>query len=29
MPNYLLQNPDDARARMFYAMTLAEMGRKR
>jgi Flp pilus assembly protein TadD len=27
MPNYLLQNPDDARARMFYAIALAETGR--
>ena len=27
LPNYLLQNPDDSRARMFYAVTLAEMGR--
>ena len=26
LPNYLLQNPDDARARMFYAITLAENG---
>ena len=28
MPNYLLQNPDDARAKMLYAVTLAEVGRK-
>ncbi|NJD30512.1 MAG: TIR domain-containing protein [Gammaproteobacteria bacterium] len=28
LPNYLLQNPDDSRARMFYAVTLAELGRK-
>jgi TolB-like protein/Flp pilus assembly protein TadD len=28
MPNYLLQNPDDSRARMFYAIALAELGRK-
>lgn len=28
LPNYLLQNPDDARARMFYAITLAEMNRR-
>ena len=28
MPNYLLQNPDDARARMYYAVVLAEMDRK-
>jgi TolB-like protein/Flp pilus assembly protein TadD len=28
LPNYLLQNPDDARARMFYAMTLLELGRR-
>lgn len=28
LPNYLLQNPDDARARMFYAITLAETHRK-
>jgi tetratricopeptide (TPR) repeat protein len=27
MPNYLLQNPDDARQRMFYATVLAEIGR--
>ncbi len=27
MPNYLLQNPDDSRARMFYAVSLAEVGR--
>jgi adenylate cyclase len=27
LPNYLLQNPDDARARMYYAITLAEKGR--
>ena len=26
MPNYLLQNPDDARARMFYAVTLCDVG---
>jgi TolB-like protein/Flp pilus assembly protein TadD len=28
LPNYLLQSPDDSRARMFYAVVLAEMGRK-
>jgi adenylate cyclase len=28
LPNYLLQNPDDARAKLFYAMTLLELGRK-
>ena len=28
LPNYILQNPDDSRARMFYAVTLAEVGRK-
>lgn len=28
LPNYILQNPDDSRARMFYAVTLAEAGRK-
>jgi TolB-like protein/Flp pilus assembly protein TadD len=28
LPNYLLQNPDDSRARMYYAITLAEKGRK-
>jgi TolB-like protein/Flp pilus assembly protein TadD len=28
MPNYLLQNPDDSRARMFYAITLLEVGRR-
>ena len=28
LPNYLLQNPDDARARMFYAITLAETNRR-
>jgi adenylate cyclase len=27
MPNYLLQNPDDSRARMFYAITLCDAGR--
>lgn len=27
MPNYLLQNPDDARARIFYAHDLIEVGR--
>ncbi len=27
LPNYLLQSPDDARARMFYAGVLAEDGR--
>jgi tetratricopeptide (TPR) repeat protein len=26
MPNYLLQNPDDSRARMFYGITLLETG---
>jgi adenylate cyclase len=28
MPNYLLQNPDDSRARMFYAVTLCNVGDK-
>lgn len=28
VPNYLLQNPDDARARMFYAISLSETGRR-
>ncbi|MCM2312906.1 MAG: tetratricopeptide repeat protein [Steroidobacteraceae bacterium] len=28
LPNYLLQNPDDARARIFYAATLAKTGHK-
>jgi adenylate cyclase len=28
LPNYILQNPDDSRMRMFYAVTLAEVGRK-
>jgi tetratricopeptide (TPR) repeat protein len=28
LPNYLLQNPDDSRARMFHAVTLAEIGRR-
>jgi TolB-like protein/tetratricopeptide (TPR) repeat protein len=28
LPNYLLQNPDDSRARMYYAITLAEKGYK-
>ena len=28
LPNYLLQNPDDSRARMYYAITLAENGLK-
>jgi TolB-like protein/tetratricopeptide (TPR) repeat protein len=28
LPNYLLQNPDDARAKLFYAMSLLEMGRR-
>ncbi|MGB9332098.1 MAG: TIR domain-containing protein [Steroidobacteraceae bacterium] len=28
LPNYLLQSPDDARMRMFYAVTLAERDRK-
>jgi tetratricopeptide (TPR) repeat protein len=26
MPHYLLQNPDDSRARMFYAVTLCDVG---
>jgi adenylate cyclase len=26
MPNYLLQNPDDSRARMFFAVTLLDVG---
>jgi tetratricopeptide (TPR) repeat protein len=28
LPTYLLQNPDDSRARMFYAVTLSEVGRR-
>jgi TolB-like protein/Flp pilus assembly protein TadD len=28
LPTYLLQNPDDARARIFYASSLAKLGRK-
>ncbi|NGX17154.1 TIR domain-containing protein [Wenzhouxiangella sp. XN24] len=28
LPTYLLQNPDDSRARMFYAITLAELDRR-
>lgn len=28
LPGYLLQNPDDSRARMFYAVSLAEIGKK-
>jgi len=28
LPTYLLQNPDDSRARMFYAITLAELNRR-
>ncbi len=28
MPNYLLQNPDDARARMFYAHALLRAGQR-
>jgi len=28
LPNYLLQNPDDSRARMLHAVALAEKGRK-
>ena len=28
MPNYLLQNPDDSRARMFYAVVLCDAGRR-
>lgn len=28
LPGYLLQNPDDSRARMFYAVSLAEVGRR-
>jgi tetratricopeptide (TPR) repeat protein len=28
VPNYLLQNPDDARARMFLAISLSEVGRR-
>jgi adenylate cyclase len=27
MPNYLLRNPDDSRARMFYAITLCDANR--
>jgi TolB-like protein/Flp pilus assembly protein TadD len=28
LPNYLLQNPDDSRARMVYAISLASLGRR-
>ena len=28
LPNYVLQNPDDSRARMFHAVMLAEVGQK-
>jgi adenylate cyclase len=28
LPTYLLQSPDDSRARMFYAVSLAEIGKK-
>ena len=28
LPTYLLQNPDDSRARMFYAITLSEIDRR-
>jgi Flp pilus assembly protein TadD len=28
LPNYLLQNPDDSRARMLHAVALAEINRK-
>lgn len=28
LPNYLLQNPDDSRARMFYAISLHQVGRR-
>ncbi|HEY8051193.1 MAG TPA: tetratricopeptide repeat protein [Steroidobacteraceae bacterium] len=28
LPDYLLQNPDDSRIRMFYAITLAQSGNK-
>lgn len=28
LPNYLLQNPDDSRARMFYAISLNLVGRR-
>jgi adenylate cyclase len=28
LPNYLLQNPDDSRARMLHAVALAEKGRR-
>jgi adenylate cyclase len=28
LPTYLLQSPDDSRARMFYAITLSEIGRR-
>lgn len=28
LPNYLLQNPDDSRARMFYAIMLFEVGQR-
>jgi Flp pilus assembly protein TadD len=28
LPNYLLQNPDDSRARMLYAIELAQVDKK-
>jgi len=28
LPTYLLQSPDDSRARMFYAITLSQIGRR-
>jgi adenylate cyclase len=28
LPNYLLQNPDDSRARMIYAIELAQIDKK-
>jgi len=28
MPNYLLRNPDDSRARMFYAVALCDSGKR-
>lgn len=28
LPTYLLQSPDDSRARMFYAVTLSQVGRR-
>jgi Flp pilus assembly protein TadD len=28
MPNYLLRNPDDSRARMFFAVALCDSGKR-